>query len=141
MSEVHDDLNGFTNPRLVLSGEVLMIRDDNRGDGPISWPNADPEEFIEVAARSYERDAKRIKNRNRVEGVAAAVMSSMAAGLALQEFFQTKNPLYLLGVPAGILGSAFGFHMPYMSSTLEFQVAYRQDAEIIRQMPLQIHHE
>jgi hypothetical protein len=142
MSEAPNDLVSFKNPRLVSEDSgILVIRDDNRFGDVTSWPNADPEIFIEEAAKSYDKDARRIHIRNRVEGGALTVMSSLVAATALQEFFQTKNPLYLLGVPAGIAGGAFGLHLPNNHSTQDVQAAYKQDAETIRQMPRQIHHE
>ena len=142
MSEVQNDLASFKNPRLVAKDSgVLVIRDDNRVGDVTSWPNADLEVFIEEAAKSNDKNARIIHIKNRVEGGALTVMSSLVAATAVHEFFQTKNPLYLLGVPAGVAGGAFGLHLPYNHSTQEVQAAYRQDAETIRQMPRQIHHE
>lgn len=136
------DLASFKDPRLVaIENESLAIRDDERMGDITSWPGAHPETFIEAAAKSCERDARIIHLRNRIEGWLLVGVSSIVAVTAVQEYVQSKNPLYLLGVPAGIAVGAFGLHVPNNRSTLEVQAAYRQDAETIRQMPRKIYSE
>jgi hypothetical protein len=139
MRDRNIDLASFKNPRLVsVENEALAIRDDEKWGDLTSWPGAQPEVFIEEAAKSYEREARIIHLRNRIEGSLLAVMSSIVVITAIQEYVESENPLYLLGVPAGMAGGVFGLRMPNNRSTLEVQAAYRQDAETIRQMPRQI---